>query len=277
MDTAGSITRSVADAALLFEIIAGYDINDPITAWSFHQEKGYQKKLLLDGLKNSRIGFIKNLCGTEHNHKEVNKVFRRNLEEIKSLGAVIIPVSIEGLSSEKMIKDYSLQLFESCNNLGSYLNSLKEDSPVRSVQDLLKYGKLEPGVQKRIIKSCNVNNPFNTEEYKDRLIRRLRLQDMIIKVMADCNIDALVYPHQKQLVSRIGESQSGRNGILSAATGFPAITVPGGFSSPFDTAPIGVPVGLEFLGRPWSEGRLIEIAYSYEQGTKHRKSPLLTS
>jgi len=74
----------------------------------------------------------------------------------------------------------------------------------------------------------------------------------------------------------VGESQVERNGSLGAVTGFPSIVVPGGFTRPTETAAIGVPVGIEFLGRPWTEGRLIEIAYAYEQGTKNRRPPPTT-
>ena len=74
----------------------------------------------------------------------------------------------------------------------------------------------------------------------------------------------------------MGESQVERNGVLGSATGFPAITLPGGFSRPSETAPIGVPAGLEILGRPWSEGTLISIAYAFEQRTHFRKPPQST-
>jgi amidase len=96
-----------------------------------------------------------------------------------------------------------------------------------------------------------------------------------MKIMADDRLDAIVYPHQQRLVVPIGETQVERNGALASVTGFPAIVVPGGFSSPTPTATIGVPVGLEFLGRPWSEPVLIEIAYGYEQATKHRRPPTI--
>jgi Asp-tRNA(Asn)/Glu-tRNA(Gln) amidotransferase A subunit family amidase len=92
--------------------------------------------------------------------------------------------------------------------------------------------------------------------------------------MADYRLDALVYPHQKQLVCKVGGSQIERNGVLGSVTGFPSICVQAGFSKPSETAPIGVPIGMEILGRPFSEATLIEIAYDFEQATRHRKPPL---
>ena len=97
-----------------------------------------------------------------------------------------------------------------------------------------------------------------------------------MKLIADYRLDALVYPHQKQLVCKVGGSQNERNGVLGSVTGFPSICVQAGFSTPSETAPIGVPIGMEILGRPFSEATLIEIAYSFEQATHYRKPPLST-
>jgi amidase len=89
-------------------------------------------------------------------------------------------------------------------------------------------------------------------------------------------LDAIVFPHQKRLVVPVGETQVERNGSLGSVTGFPSIVVPGGFASPTATARLGIPAGIEFLGRPWSEELLIEIGYGYEQVTKHRRPPPTT-
>jgi amidase len=96
-------------------------------------------------------------------------------------------------------------------------------------------------------------------------------------VMAENHLDAMIYPHQKRLPVPIGEyDQRERNGILASLTGFPAVVVPAGFSSPTEEAPRGVPVGLEFLGRPWSEPQLIRYAYGFEQAARARKMPAST-
>jgi len=95
--------------------------------------------------------------------------------------------------------------------------------------------------------------------------------------MAKNNVVALVYPHQKRLPVMIGEPlQAERNGILAVLAGFSAITVPAGFSSATESAPIGVPVGIEFLGQPFTEPKLLQIAYGFEQATHARKPPQST-
>jgi Asp-tRNA(Asn)/Glu-tRNA(Gln) amidotransferase A subunit family amidase len=97
-----------------------------------------------------------------------------------------------------------------------------------------------------------------------------------MNVMAANKLDAILYPHQKRLVVPIGEEQVERNGVLSNSTGFPAITFPGGFSTPTPEAPIGVPIGIELLGAEWSEPVLIRLAFAYEQLVKARRPPLST-
>lgn len=89
--------------------------------------------------------------------------------------------------------------------------------------------------------------------------------------MADNDLDAIVYPTTTQAAAVIGQPQNaGSNNRLSPFSGFPAITVPAGYTAE------GLPVGIEFLGRAFDEGTLVKLAYSYEQGTQHRKAPILT-
>src|SRR6185295_20378755 len=100
-------------------------------------------------------------------------------------------------------------------------------------------------------------------EYKARLLRRLDLRQAVMTAMAGNQLDAIAYPHQRRLVAPIGEEQLERNGVLSNGTGFPAITIPGGFSAPTSSAPIGVPIGIEFLGPEWSEPVLLKMAFAF--------------
>jgi len=111
-------------------------------------------------------------------------------------------------------------------------------------------------------------------DYDLRLLRNARTRDKLISLLAEHRLDAVVYPLQQRLVVPISEAnQADRNGILASVTGFPAITVPAGFSKPTATAPLGVPIGMDILGRPWSEGRLIQIAHGFERATHFRRSP----
>ena len=112
------------------------------------------------------------------------------------------------------------------------------------------------------------DHPESDPEYLQRIgPRKKSLQAQVLAILEENKLDAILYPHQKRLVVPVGESQVERNGFLASITGFPAITVPAGFSS------AGVPVGIELLGRPYAEPTLFKLAYAYEQGTRNRRLP----
>jgi amidase len=112
-------------------------------------------------------------------------------------------------------------------------------------------------------------------EYKNRIMKRNWLRNFVMNIFAKYQLDTIVYPHQKRLVVKIGESQRERNGVLGSVTGFPSCVLPAGFTKPSDTAPIGIPVGMEMICKEWDEPLLFELAYSFEQATKFRKAPAL--
>jgi amidase len=115
---------------------------------------------------------------------------------------------------------------------------------------------------------------LNNPEYKEHLFNRDKLRLAVAKAMADFNLDAILYPQQKILVVPItATDQAERNGVLSNGTGFPAVTFPAGFSKPNASAPLGVPIGAELLGRDFSEDKLLSYVYALEQAGPLRKAP----
>jgi amidase len=132
-------------------------------------------------------------------------------------------------------------------------------------------------VQATLEQEISVVDGMKSEAYKDRMLNRDKLRLAVAKFMADNNLDAVLYPHQKILVVPVGSrDQFERNGTLSNSTGFPAVTFPVGFSAPTPTAPLGVPVGGELLGPDYSEVRLLALAYAFEQAAQVRKPPAST-
>jgi amidase len=276
-DMVGPITRTVADAAIMLDIIVGYDPCDQVTAWSCgNVPKTYTSYLKNDGLIGKRLGLITNFMGNDIENREVNKAIDSAVNELKRLGATIVEIYFDDLDSDSLVSELGVQVYETKVQLNNYLSNLGSSSPVSNLEELLAFGKLNPEVEKRLIAAQELENPLAETIYKEKLLKRRKLQQHIIKMMADFDLDAYIYPHQKQLVAKIGAKQIGRNGVLAAYSGFPAITVPAGFSSPTATAPIGVPIGIEFMGRPWGEGTLIEVAYSFEQATLYRRPPSAT-
>src|SRR5579863_3565685 len=263
-DAAGPLARTVTDAAKLLTVLVGYDPGDPATAWSIGNiEKDYTKFLKADGVKGKRIGVLRSFFGNSPINEEVNAVANKAIEDLRRLGAALIELNTPDLDSGKIRDDISVDLYELKPDLNSYLASA--DAPVKSLEVIISSGKFHPNIGASIRKAQSLELD---DGYRVRLQRRSELQQRVMKIMADDRLDAIVFPHQKRLVVPVGDTQVERNGSLASATGFPSIVVPGGFSMPTQTARLGVPVGIEFIGRPWYEKVLLEIVYGYEQATK---------
>lgn len=168
------------------------------------------------------------------------------------------------IDSAWLTKDVSVHLDDFKTHLNMYLSALRADAPVHSMEEVLASGKYHPGVKDNMMTALGLD--VGTPEYNKKIIRQMDLRVRIMNIMAELELDAIIYPHQQQLVCKIGDGQKQRNGVLCSVTGFPSIAVPAGFASSPE-APIGVPVGMEIVGRPFSEPTLIEIAYSFEQAS----------
>jgi amidase len=273
-DAIGPITRSVADGARMLDAMAGYDPDDPITALNSGRIPPTYTAFLQNGLKGARIGVLKTLFGNRPEHREVNDVMEHAIEVLKQQGAVIVPVENAALDTNMLVEKLSLEEFEFKPQINHYLENRGSGIPVHSLHEIIASGKYDkPTLQKRLALSESLDY-LNDPEYKNRKIKIDALKIEAANLMAQNNLDALVYPHQRRLVVPIGETfQPDRNGVLAALAGFPAIVVPAGFSAATDRAPIGVPVGIEFMARPWEEPKLLRLAYGFEQATHARKQP----
>lgn len=275
MDTAGPLARTVEDAARILEVISGYDANDPVTAWCVDHVTTYSDAGVLGGsdLRGVRIGLVRSMTGRESVHAEVTGLIEAAVGALADLGAQVIDYA-GVIDTAKLLSDVNIQFYEQDADMTAYLKSLGDRAPVSDFQTLLATGKVDPWVAVKMEKAIPCGKDH--QERDARLLKMAKIRDEVMSVMASQRLDVLLYPMQQRLVAKIGASQIDRNGILAAVTGFPAITVPGGFSRPTETAPLGLPVGLEFFGRPWSERLLIRIAHIYEQATRHRRAPKST-
>jgi hypothetical protein len=147
---------------------------------------------------------------------------------------------------------------------------------VHTFDQLVASRTATPEAQKALETELAIVDGLNNSVYKDHMVNREKLRMAVSAKMAELNIQAILYPLQKVLVSLVGVPQPERNGTLSNGTGFPAVCFPGGFSTPTATAPMGVPVGAELLGREYTEPLLLSLAYAYEQAAKTRKPPRST-
>lgn len=278
-DTAGTITRTVRDAAIMLDAIAGYDPNDTVTARSVgHIPSSYTSFLRSDGLKGKRIGVLRGLFTPSST--DVNAVIDQALKEMQSQGAEIVELNnVPSVDSLTIFHSLDVQVYEYQADLDRYLASLGPKSPVKSMQDFVERGDVDPKVGQ-----FGIIGPFRWDastkdtgmpDYDVRLVKSAGLRDFLLKVMADNNLDAFAYAAVDRTIPPIGEKMTMGwwNGVVAAVTGMPAIVFPAGFSEPTAAAPKPFPVGIELMARPWAEPTLFELAYSYEQATHHRKPP----
>jgi len=274
-DEAGPMTRSVADAARMLDVMAAYDPDDPITAFGRRQKPhSYVSSLDRDGLRGARIGLVTDLLGTEAIHEEVNVAVYNAAQLMEQLGATVLSIAMPHLTT--LTADVGMSRFEFREAFNRYLARLGPDAPVKNLTEFLADGRFHPSIKSSLEMYAAVEEGTRSSEYKSQWWRREALRQAVMTIMANNDLDAVLYPHQKRLVARIGEEQLERNGVLSNGTGFPAITFPGGFARPTLSAPLGVPIGIELLGPEWSEPHLIRLAYAFEQAAQLRRPPAST-
>jgi amidase len=274
-DAVGPIARTVADAARLLEVMAGYDPDDPSTAWSVsNTPASYTPFLEHESLRGARIGLLKTMLGSRPEHQEVNAVIVAAVAAMRKAGAVIVEVDDPALSAAKLIAENDVQKYEFKTLINAYLATIP-NAPAKSLADIIASGKFHrPSLESFFTTAQAYQSGMEEPDYEVRLHRNAHTRDKLISLLAEHRLDAVIYPLQQRLVVPTSElNQADRNGILASVTGFPAITVPAGFSNPTATAPLGVPIGMDILGRPWTEGRLIQIALGFEQSTHFRKPP----
>ena len=271
-DEVGPIVRTVEDAARMLDVIAGYDPADPITAYSTGEiPASYTESLDPDGLDGARIGLVLDLLGEDAVHEEVNAVLEEAITTMMQAGATVVRLHIPDFAD--LTRDMALSHFEFEVGFNRYLVSLGPGAPVGNLTEFIERGEFHPPLRDGLESDESVTDGLADLEYRGRLLRREELRQAVMIVIADNELNAVLYPHQQRLVAPIGQEQRERNGVLSNGTGFPAITFPGGFSAPTSAAPVGVPIGIELLGPEWSEPTLIRLAYAFEQATRIRRPP----
>ncbi|MCF6347162.1 MAG: amidase [Flavobacteriaceae bacterium] len=274
-DVAGPMCRTVEDATRVLEVIAGYDSNDQMTNYNKGKvNSNYQQYLDLDGLKKARIGVLRQLSDANPDI-EIKTLFEKSIVDLQHLGATVVDVYVQDFDS--------LKTNQWCANfrqdIENYLAEYVKRDTIKTLEDIIRIGTKSEYAKKAL-------NYFseNSGRKKDTIIacedpytdvRRLAFRKAIEDQMDKLELDAIIYPswnNKPAHINKFEEEYLGDNNqIIAPHTGQPAFTVPMGFTSE------GLPTGLQFLGRMYSEPTLIRLAYSYEQGTKHRKGPQFKS
>ncbi len=256
-DTAGPMTRTVADAAILLGVLVGYDKADATTVESKNGEKDYAKFLDKDGLRGARIGVARQFIGNNAKQKEN---FESHLEVLKSGGATLIEVTFAEDFSKLGDERLQILLYEFKTDLNKYLAERRV--PYKTLADLIKFNEENkeremPLFGQELFLQSQSKGELTDKAYTDAIqkVKRAAREEGIDAVIAKDKLDAVVSP-------AVGATWS-----LAAVAGYPYITVPAGFGTD------GLPVGIAFFGRAFTEPQLIRIAYAFEQKTKLRQTP----
>jgi amidase len=271
-DTAGPMTRTVADAAVVLAAIAGADPRDKTTARA--RRADYGDALDPRGLAGARIGVPRKALfgGSPH----ADAIVGDALEVMRSAGAVVIdPVDL-AIPDELGRQEFQVLLYEFKTDLDAYLRDLGPAAPIRSLADAIRFNEREkdremPYFGQEIFEAAQKKGPLTEPAYRKALAFAKRAAQAlgIDRTMAAHRLDALVAPTSGPAsLTDLVNGDYGPNGAstLPAVAGYPHITVPGGFVQ-------GLPVGVSFFGRAWSEATLIRLAYAFEQATRHRRPP----
>ena len=265
-DTGGPMARSVADVAIVLDATAGYDSADPVTALGKGRIPAtYTSALRPGALSGARVGVLREFFGNAPEDEPVAAVVRQTVEDMKARGATAIDVAVPNLAQQLMASNLLTQ--ELKFDLRDYLRRSR-GARIKSLEELLSSGLHTAQFQGFVEGANNFADDYpSSADYRARLAARDALARAVVAVMDEHKLDALVYPTVRRMAPLVGGNQAGSNAGLSAQTGFPAITVPAGFTAS------GFPVGVELLGRPFAEPTLLGLAFAHESATRHRRAP----
>lgn len=282
-DTAGPMARSVRDAAVVLGALAGVDARDPATADAGQRGLGdYTRFLDAEGLTEARIGVARRYFGF---HEAVDRLMAEALDAMRARGAVIIdpndlasssPLATFGPSAAMGRAETDVLLYEFKANLDAYLATLGGDAPARTLAELIDFNRRHVAdemayFQQERFEAAAAKGPLSDQAYLSArdTARRLSRVDGIDRVMDAHRLDAILAPTGgpawvTDLIN--GDHFGGGSAAYAAVAGYPSITVPAG-------SVFGLPVGVSFFGRAWSEPTLVRIAFAFEQATRHRRPP----
>lgn len=275
-DTPGPMARTVTDAAICLGVLTGIDPADEKTLASQEKfYKDYTQFLKEDGLRGKRIGFYQTPLGKNY---KVDTLMSKAVDFMKRQGAEII--NINEISSAD-VGGYSFQvmLYEYKDGLNKYFRSLGPNAAIKSLEELIAFNRKDSIELKfynqKYLEMAQEKGDLNDEAYQKALANMLKgsREEGIDRIMNLHHLDAIIAPTgspawKTDLIN--GDSFQLGSSSPAARAGYPNITVPMGFVDE-------LPVGISFFGSAWSEPVLLEIAYAYEQGTKHRKAPKFLS
>ena len=273
-DTIGPMARTVTDAAIVFDAIVGYDASDPYTAAYeiARAPASYRDQRDAAALDGARLGLVTNALGSDDDPASaaVNEVVRAAVEAIRGAGAEVVEVTIPDLMAH--IEATSQYVARTKHDINAFLSE-RPQAGGRTLQQIVAAGKSHPDLDLIDAVMEGPDEPEQDPDYFRRFAAREAFTREVVNVMAANRLDALVYPS----VQVSAPSMEGRknwtvltfptNTLIASQTWTPAMSVPAGFTDD------GLPVGLEFVAKPYDEPTVFRLGYAFEQATHHRRAP----
>ena len=264
-DVAGPLARTAMDLALALDVTIGADPDDPATAAMAGQPAPrFVEALRSDALRGARIGIFRPYFRDAE--PDIADTVRAAALSLRALGAEVVEVEMRDF--DEVIAGTSVIPLELRFQLADYL-ARASDAPVQSLTEILDRGLFDQSMEARF-RARDTVATRESESRRKALARQSQLRSRILALMDSLNLDALAYPTSTRKPVLVGDPQLGTTCALSSQTGLPALTMPAGFTAD------GLPTGLELLGRPNADVRLVSFAYAFEQAGRRRRPPPTT-
>ena len=284
-DIAGPMTRTLADAVTVLQVIAGPDPDDLVTvadtpiAQAFSPAgrpatvPNYAAAMRGDGLKGKRVGILRQAYERDTTDPEIVKVFMTAVDGLRRAGAVMVdPVRVDLDQVRRPQGAGTCGGFK--YDINRWLAGHAGRVPVNDLAGIIQSRRFHPSVQRRLEQSQEgTENGPDSEACKAEAEYRARVRTAVLSTMDADKLDGFVYPtwsNPPRLIGDLNTPHGDNSQFFAPTTGFPAINVPMGY-----TRDGALPAGMTFFGRPWDEAGLIALAYGYEQSTHHRRPPKL--
>jgi amidase len=274
-DRAGPMTRSVYDAATMLSVMAGWDVEDlgTVAGLGHFPQDDWAKRLGTPSLEGKRVGVLREMFTTGPKDPEVNALFDQALEDMKKAGALILDPVLTGTNLREATSSavsgttHPYELIPAAN---AYLERLGPSRPFKKIEDMFAAAGVDK-IHDRYLRAMKLPPPDKSPDYLSRFALKDSLRDSVTDLMKKFNLDVVVLPY-RSLPPPPGSETSppGDVNTLTSTTGLPAVIMPGGYTK------TNLPIGIQFVSKPFDDLKLLQVAYGYEQASKRRKSPALT-
>lgn len=274
-DRAGPMTRSVYDAATVLSVIAGWDVEDlgTVAGLGHFPQDDWATRLGKPSLEGKRIGVLREMFSTGPKDPEVSVLFEQALSDMKKGGALILDPVLTGTNLREATSSavsgttHPYELIPAAN---AYLERLGPGRPFKKIEDMIAAAGPDK-IHERYVRAMTLPSPDKSPDYLARFALKDALRDSVTKLMQEFNLDVVVLPY-RSLPPPEGSGTSAPDDVntLTSTTGLPAVIMPGGYTK------ANLPIGIQFVSKPFDDLVLLQVAQGYEQVSKRRKSPALT-